>query len=147
MPTQIFVSLPVRNLQDSTRFYESLGYRKNSQFSDETVSSFDISETIHLMLATHEKFRELTPTQIGDPSKVCHSLLSLSCESREEVDSIVSKAIAAVARRLMIRKIMALCTSTVFTISMVTDGACSGLLRLRSRNVAESERTTVCLDS
>lgn len=95
MPTQIFVSLPVRNLQDSTRFYESLGYRKNSQFSDDTVSSFDISETIHLMLATHDKFRELTPKQIGDPCKVCHSLLSLSCESREEVDSIVSKAIAA----------------------------------------------------
>ena len=95
MPTQIFVSLPVRNLQDSVRFYESLGYQKNPQFSDDTVASLDISDLIHLMLATHDKFSELTPKQIADPSKVCHSLLSLLCESREAVDSIVTKAIAA----------------------------------------------------
>ena len=95
MPTQIFVSLPVRNLQNSSRFYESLGYRKNPQFSDETVASFDINDLIHLMLATHDKFSELTPKQIADPSKVCHSLLSLLCESCEAVDSIVSKAISA----------------------------------------------------
>lgn len=95
MPTQVFVSLPVRNLQDSIHFYESLGFPKNPQFSDETVESFDISKLIHLMLATHDKFSELTPRQIADPSKVCHSLLSMLCESREEVDSLVSKAIAA----------------------------------------------------
>lgn len=47
------------------------------------------------MLATHDKFNELTSKQIADPSKVCHSLLSLLFESREAVDSIVSKAIAA----------------------------------------------------
>ena len=95
MPTQIFVSLPVRHLQNSVQFYESLGYPKNAQFSDETVASFDISDRIHLMLATHDKFSELTPKQIADPGKVCHSLLSLSCDSRDDVDSIVSKAIAA----------------------------------------------------
>lgn len=95
MPSQIFVSLPVRNLQDSTRFYESLGWRKNAEFSGDTTSSFDISDSIHLMLATHEKFNELTPKQMADPGKVCHSLISLLCESREAVDSIVSKAIAA----------------------------------------------------
>lgn len=95
MPTQIFVSLPVRNLQASIQFYESLGFQKNPQFSDETVASFNISDQIHLMLATHDKFNELTPKQIVDPNKGCHALMSLSCESREEVDSIVSKAIAA----------------------------------------------------
>ncbi len=95
MPSQIFISLPVRNLQDSTRFYESLGLPLNVQFSGETTSSFDISNAIHLMLATHEKFSELTPKQIVDPRQACHSLMSLLCESREAVDSIVSKAIAA----------------------------------------------------
>ena len=95
MPTQIFVSLPVRDLQNSIRFYESLGYPKNLHFSDETVAGFDISDLIHVMLATHDKFGELTPKQIADPRKQCHSLLSLSCESREEVDAIVAKAIAA----------------------------------------------------
>lgn len=95
MPTQIFVSLPVRNLLNSTRFYESLGYQKNPHFSDESVAAFDISDVIHVMLATHDKFSELTPKRIADPSKVSHSLLSLSCESRDDVDTIVSRAIAA----------------------------------------------------
>ncbi len=95
MPTQIFVSLPIRNLQNSIRFYESLGFQRNPQFSDGTAAGFDISDSIHLMLATHNKFSELTPKQIAGPSKVCHSLLSLLCESREAVDSIVLKAIAA----------------------------------------------------
>ncbi len=97
----------VRNLQDSIYFYESLGFPKNPQFSDETVASFDISELIHLMLATHDKFSELTPRQIADPSKVCHSLLSMLCESREEVDSLVSKAIAAGGSAAMSQKTMA----------------------------------------
>jgi hypothetical protein len=59
------------------------------------LSQVYINDLIHLMLATHDKFSELTPKQIADPSKVCHSLLSLLCESREAVDSIVSKAISA----------------------------------------------------
>jgi predicted lactoylglutathione lyase len=95
MPTQIFVSLPVRNLQNSIRFYESLGYQKNPQFSDDTVAGFDVSDLIHVMLVTHDKFSELTPKQIADPGTLCHSLLSLSCDRREDVDTIVSKAIAA----------------------------------------------------
>ncbi len=95
MPSQIFVSLPVRNLKESTRFYESLELKMNPQFSGDTVSSFDISNEIHLMLATHEKFNELTPKPIADPSQVCHSLMSLLCASRAEVDAMVSKAIAA----------------------------------------------------
>ena len=95
MTHQIFVSLPVLNLQNSIRFYESLGYQRNLQFGDETVASFDLSDSIHLMLATHNKFSELTPKPIADPRTVCHSLLSLMCDRREQVDSIVSSAIAA----------------------------------------------------
>lgn len=95
MPTTIFVSLPVQNLQRSMQFYESLGYQRNPQFSDETVACFAVSDTINVMLATHDKFKQLTPKEIADPRKFCHSLLSLSCESREAVDAIVARALAA----------------------------------------------------
>ena len=47
------------------------------------------------MLLTHAKFKIFTPKEIADATKDCHVLLSLPCESREAVDGIVSKAIAA----------------------------------------------------
>ena len=95
MPTSIFINLPVKDLKNSMRFYESLGYKHNPQFTDETAASIVISDTIYVMLLTHAKFKMFTPKEIADPTKVCHTLLSLSCESREAVDAIVAKAVAA----------------------------------------------------
>jgi predicted lactoylglutathione lyase len=95
MTTSIFVSLPVKDLENSIRFYEALGYRRNPQFTGETAACIAICDSIHVMLSTHEKFKELTSKEIADATKVCHALLSLSCESRSAVETLVSKALAA----------------------------------------------------
>ena len=54
-----------------------------------------ISDTITLMLCPRVRFRDFTPKDICDTSKAVEVLLSLGCESREEVDSLVAKALAA----------------------------------------------------
>ncbi len=54
-----------------------------------------ISETIFVMLATHSKFREFTPKAICDTTQAVEVLINLSCESRQEVNDLVAKAIAA----------------------------------------------------
>ena len=95
MATSIFVNLPVKDVKNSMRFYESLGYKHNPQFTGETAASIVISDTIYLMLGTHATFKELTPKEIADPTKVCHTLISLSCESRSAVEALMAKAIAA----------------------------------------------------
>ena len=95
MSTQIFVSLPVQDLKNSMQFYEALGYKLNPQFTDETAASIVISETIYLMLGTHDTFKQLTSKEIADPTKVCHVLISLSCESRSAVEDLMAKALAA----------------------------------------------------
>ena len=95
MPTQIFVNLPVQDLKSSMRFYEALGYQHNPQFTDETAACIVISDTIYVMLLTHAKFQDFTPKPIADATKVSEVLLCLSCESREAVDGMVSKALAA----------------------------------------------------
>ena len=95
MATSIFVNLPVKDVKNSMRFYESLGYKHNPQFNGETAASIVISDTIYLMLGTHATFKELTPKEIADPTKVCHTLISLSCESRSAVEALMAKAIAA----------------------------------------------------
>lgn len=95
MSTKIFVNLPVKNLKDSIRFYEALGYKLNPQFTDDTAASIVVSDTIYVMLLTPAKFQMFTPKEIADPTKVCHSLISLSCESRSAVEDLMAKALAA----------------------------------------------------
>ena len=95
MNKQIFLNLPVADLPKSTAFYQALGYALNPQFSGDTAACVVISETIFVMLATHSKFREFTPKAICDTTQAVEVLINLSCESRQEVDDLVAKAVAA----------------------------------------------------
>ena len=47
------------------------------------------------MLLTHARFRDFTPRAICDTSKAVEVLLNLRCESRDEADGLVAKALAA----------------------------------------------------
>jgi len=88
----IFVNLPVSNLARATAFYEAIGATKNPQFSDETASGMVISDTIHVMLLTHDKFRQFTPKTIADARTTSEVLICLSADSRDAVDDTVHKA-------------------------------------------------------
>lgn len=54
MSKLIFINLPVSDLERATAFYEAVGATKNPQFSDGTASCMVFSETIHVMLLTHD---------------------------------------------------------------------------------------------
>ncbi len=95
MATKIFVNLPVKDLKASIEFFTKLGYTFNPQFTDETATCMIISEDIYAMLLTHEKFKVFTPKEICDATKSSEVLICLSCESREQVDEMVGKAVAA----------------------------------------------------
>jgi len=95
MSTIIFVDLPVKNLDKSIEFFTRLGYTFNPQFTDETATCMNISDDIFVMLLTEAKFKTFTPKAICDATKSTEVLVCLSCESREQVDEMVRKAIAA----------------------------------------------------
>ncbi|WP_426661152.1 VOC family protein [Rhodanobacter aciditrophus] len=95
MSRRIFINLPVADLPRSVAFFTAPGFAPNAQFADHAGACFDISDTITLMLLTHARFRDFTPRAVCDTGKAVEVLLSLSCESREEVDSLVAKALAA----------------------------------------------------
>ena len=95
MNKQIFLNVPVADLPRSKAFFKALGYSFNPQFCDDTAACVVISDTISVMLATHAKFRQFTPKAICDTTQAVEMLISLSCESRQEVDDLVAKAIAA----------------------------------------------------
>lgn len=95
MPISIFISLPVKDVPKSTAFYEALGLARNPQFTGDTTACIVVSDTISVMLASHEQFQQISPRPMADATKGCQVLLSLSLESREAVDDMVAKAIAA----------------------------------------------------
>ena len=95
MATQIYVNLPVKNLNKSISFFTQLGFTFNPQFTDETATCMIVSNDIFVMLLTEEKFKTFTPKPICDATKSTEVLICLSCNSRAEVDDRVRKAVAA----------------------------------------------------
>lgn len=95
MPKMIFVNLPVSDLQRSMRFYEGVGAENDPRFTDGSAAMMRVSDAIHVMLLTHERFRSFTTRPIADTHATTSVLLCLSEESRAEVDATVGRAQAA----------------------------------------------------
>jgi hypothetical protein len=91
----IFVNLPVADLARAVAFYQAVGAEQNLQFTDETASMMMFSDTINVMVLTHEKFSQFTPKKIADARATSEVLICLSAESREDVDAMVARAGAA----------------------------------------------------
>lgn len=95
MPTSIFITLPVKNVKKSLSFYESLGFKAKPEFATDETGCVAVSDTISVMLGSHEQFKQISPRPMADPTKGCQVLLSLTLDSREAVDGMVAKAVAA----------------------------------------------------
>ncbi|MFM2314074.1 MAG: hypothetical protein RLZZ04_3350 [Cyanobacteriota bacterium] len=95
MTRQIFVNLPVKDLNKSIEFFTKLGYEFNPQFTDENATCMIVSENIFVMLLVEKYFKTFMPKEICDTSNSAEVLVALSFESRAEVDAMVAKAIAA----------------------------------------------------
>ncbi|MBX9360259.1 VOC family protein [Streptomyces sp. WAC04114] len=91
----IFVNLCTGDLGASKKFFTELGFTINEQFSDDTTASVVISETIVVMVHTREKYLQFTKKEVADSKKTSEVLIALSSESREKVDELVEKAVAA----------------------------------------------------
>lgn len=95
MTTNIFVNLPTTDLDRSKAFYEGLGWRIEPNFTDENAACVVIAENIYLMVLTRDFFATFTDKPIVDPSTAAQVQVALSRDSREDVDSLVTKALAS----------------------------------------------------
>ena len=91
MAKMIFVNLPVRDLKKSMAFYEALGFRNEPRFTDETAAAMQWSDTIVVMILTHDKWRTFTDRPIPDTAS-SEVALCVSLDSREEVNTITEAA-------------------------------------------------------
>ncbi|MCC3763500.1 glyoxalase [Glycomyces sp. TRM65418] len=91
--TQIYINLPVADLEASKAFYQALGGTLNPQFTDETSAQVLLSDAIALQLMTHEQFSGFTSRKIA--SDGIEAINALAAESKEEVDRLTVAAVAA----------------------------------------------------
>lgn len=99
MNKQIIVNLPVKDLEKSKAFFSALGFSFNPQFSNDSAAFMNIVDgTIHAMLTTEPFFRSLIDKPLVQAKEANEVVICLSCESRDEVDSLIAKASAAGAR-------------------------------------------------
>jgi hypothetical protein len=94
MSRQIFVNLPIKNMERSKAFFGALGFSFNPQFTNDQGACMVISDTIYVMLLVEPFFQTFTKKQIADADKTTEVLICLSCDSRAEVDELVRKAVA-----------------------------------------------------
>ena len=95
MNPQIFVNLPVQNLDRSVRFFTQLGYQFNPQFTNDKGTCMIVSDDIFVMLLVEPFFQSFTPRPVSDAHRQTEVIVCLSAVSREAVDSLVAKAVAA----------------------------------------------------
>lgn len=95
MVKQIFVNLPVRDLNETVEFFTKLGFTFNPQFTDENATCMIIGENIFAMLLVEKFFKTFTQKEIADAKKSTEVMLALSVGGRKEVDEMVSNALKA----------------------------------------------------
>jgi len=95
MLTNIFVNLPTEDLERSKAFYTALGWTINPMFTDDNAACVVIDENVYFMVLKREFFATFTKKQVTDPRTHAQALIALSCDSREAVDEIVRRGLAA----------------------------------------------------
>lgn len=99
MKKEIIFNLPVKDLEKSKAFFSALGFGLNPQYSNENAAFMDVvKDSIHVMLMTEGFFKSLIDKPLAQAKEANEVIICLSCESREEVDSLIAKAVAAGGR-------------------------------------------------
>ena len=93
MPQMIFVNLPITDLARARAFYTGLGWTINEAFSDASGACVVVSDSIFLMILTHEKFASFATKPLANPATSTAVMTAFSAESRAAVDALATAAL------------------------------------------------------
>ena len=94
MTTQIFVNLPVKDLDRSVAFFKRLGFNFNPQFTDDNGACLVLGPNIYAMLLTEGFFKDFTAKPIANAHATTEVLVAIDAPSRTAVDDLVTRAVA-----------------------------------------------------
>ncbi|RWZ67845.1 hypothetical protein ELQ92_00805 [Labedella populi] len=95
MAPNIFVNMAVGDVARSRSFFEAIGWSVNEQFTDEQSVCLVISDTVYTMLHSRERFGGYSDKVLADASTTIETILAVTVPSREEVDRVTERALAA----------------------------------------------------
>lgn len=98
MSTTLIVNLPVQDLAKSTRFFAALGFSFDSRFATEHINALVISDDAYVQLVAASLFKTITKRDLADASSA-EAILQMRVDSRQRVDELVDKALAAGGQR------------------------------------------------
>src|SRR3712207_5353233 len=98
MSRKLFVNLAVADLQRSVDFFTKLGFSFDPRFTDEQATCMIVSDEAFVMLLVRSRFKDFTKKGLCDATTHTEAILALSAESREQVDELADKALAAGGR-------------------------------------------------
>ena len=99
MNKQIIFNLAVKDLDKSKAFFSALGFGFKPEFSGkEAAYMVIVDDGICAMLMTEAFFQSLIDKPLAQAKEANEVIICLSCESRDEVDSLIAKAVAAGGR-------------------------------------------------
>jgi predicted lactoylglutathione lyase len=94
MPKQLFLNLPVQDLERSVGFFTALGFTFNPDFTDENATCMIVNENAYVMLLVEAFFKTFTAKEIADNKGTTEAITAYSVDSREAVDEAVRTALA-----------------------------------------------------
>lgn len=95
---QIFVNIPVKNLEASMDFFQTIGFSFDQRFTDENAACMILGSGMYVMLLQEAFFQTFTNKNMVDTSREAEAILAISADSKEEVNEIVQKALEAGGR-------------------------------------------------
>lgn len=93
--THIFVNLPVKNLDKSMAFFTEIGFEFNEQMTDKNAACMIVGPNIYVMLLVEPYFKSFTRKQLADATSTTEVIVSLTADSRADVNELVNNALAA----------------------------------------------------
>lgn len=91
--SKLFINLPVKNLDNSIEFFTKLGFTFNPQFTDERGACMVVGDDAFVMLLVEDFFKTFTTKSLVDTSMTTETIVTVSVDSKEEVDAMVAKAL------------------------------------------------------
>lgn len=92
MTKELWLNLPVKNIQESKKFFKAIGFSFDENREREDMAAMKVGEKkVPVMLITERTFKEVIQYEITDTSKSSEILISFDAESRDEVDEIAQK--------------------------------------------------------
>jgi predicted lactoylglutathione lyase len=100
-PRQIFVNLPVADLQQSMAFFSTLGFEFNPKFTNDQGACMIVNAGAYVMLLASGFFQTFTRKRVCDTSERTEAINAFSVGSRAQVDAVYQQAIASGGQKAM----------------------------------------------